>query len=99
MNAQWRSELLRLLAAVGASLAAGLALGAPFLALAVALAAYLLWHLHQAYKLARWLRSGEPEAHPPPGTRGVWRPICRQAESRNRTRAAHNAQQQGPLDR
>lgn len=99
MNAQWRSELWRILATVAASLVAGLALGAPFLVVAVALAVYLTWHLYQGYKLARWLRSGDPAAEPMPETGGVWRLIYHRVESHFRTLAERNARLQDQMDR
>lgn len=72
MKPGWRGELWRVPAAAAVSLVAGLAIGAPFLVMAVALAILLAWHLRQAYKLERWLRSGDAATQPPP-TAGAWR--------------------------
>jgi len=81
VNAQWRSELWRIGAIAAGSLALGWLVNTPFLAMAAALAAYLAWHLYQAYKLARWLRAGEPAERPMPATRGVWREVYRRVDS------------------
>lgn len=70
MKPGWRGEIWRVLAVMAVSLVAGLAIGAPFLVMAVVLAIVLVWHLRQAYKVEQWLRSGD--AAPPP-TAGPWR--------------------------
>lgn len=80
MIAPWRSELWRIIVTVAASLAVGSAVGAPFLVVSIALAVYLVWHLHQAYKLTSWLRS-DPGEEELPETGGVWRQIYRRIET------------------
>lgn len=84
---------------VAASLGLGLALGAPFLAVAIVLAACLAWHLYQGYKLARWLRSAESAQSPLPETRGIWHQIYQRVESHIGTLAERNARLQGQMDR
>lgn len=99
MNDEWRRELWRLLVTVAASLGLGLVLGTPSLMVAIALAAWLAWHLYQGYKLARWLRSVEAAQSPLPETRGVWRQIYQRVESHIGTLADRNARLQGQMDR
>jgi two-component system phosphate regulon sensor histidine kinase PhoR len=66
----WGLVIVRLLAAVGVAVAAGLVFGQPELWVIGVLAGYLAWNLYHVYRLDRWLRLRE-------GTRprkaiGVW---------------------------
>lgn len=99
MNAQWRSELWRIVVTVAAALVPGLVIGAPFLVVSIALGLYLAWHLYQAYKLARWLRSGDPASGPPPPTGGAWSQVYHRVQSRIETLAGREARLQGQMDK
>jgi two-component system phosphate regulon sensor histidine kinase PhoR len=97
--AQWRSEVWRIVFVSAASLALGYTLGAPFSVLAAALAAWLGWHLLQAFKLARWLRSADSSEQPPPHTAGIWREIYQRTASRIDELVQRNNRLQEQMDR
>ncbi|UCC13162.1 MAG: phosphate regulon sensor histidine kinase PhoR [Gammaproteobacteria bacterium] len=66
----WSLVIVRLLAAVGIAVGAGIVFGHPQLWVILVLAGYLAWNLYHVYRLDRWLRFRE-------GTRprqaiGVW---------------------------
>jgi two-component system phosphate regulon sensor histidine kinase PhoR len=73
MRHAWASELRRLVVVVLPALLGGWLIGYPYAFLAVALAAYLVWHLHRLARLARSL-SGE-DGRPLPTVGGLWRPV------------------------
>lgn len=99
MTTRWRSELWRIIATVAAALVPGYAIGAPFLATSIALAAYLAWHLRQAYRLARWLEVGDPAETDLPDSRGVWDAVYRQAESRIDELSRSNKMLEGQMNK
>lgn len=91
MTTQWRSEAWRIGVTVAAALALGAAIGAPFLVVSIALGVYLVWHLHQAFKLGRWLYFEDSDDEPLPATGGPWRLIYNRVDTRlrqSRDRAA-----------
>ncbi len=66
----WKRELWRFLLLAGSGLLAGGLLTHAWAGLATGLAACLAFHLHQLYRLHRWLTL-TPQAEPP-ATTGVW---------------------------
>lgn len=90
MTAQWRAEFRRIVATAAASLALGYAIGAPFLVLSIALAVYLVWHLYQAFKLARWLHRDDADPEALPDTGGSWRQIYNRLEARLQQSSGHS---------
>lgn len=97
MKPRWRAEIWLVLAAAAVSLIPGLAIGAPFLVMAVVLAIVLTWHLRQAYKLERWLRSGDTATHPPP-TAGAWRGTYDAARAKLEELSERESQLRAQLD-
>jgi len=84
MRHAWTAELLRLAAVVLVPLAAGWIAGHPYIFLAIALGAYLAWHLRRLTQLARNL-SGADKA-PLPAVGGLWQPVF-EAAARLRIRS------------
>lgn len=66
----WRREAWRLLLLAGSGLAVGWLLSHVWAGLALGLGACLAFHLHQLYRLHRWLTL-TPHAEPPAAT-GIW---------------------------
>lgn len=99
MTVHWRSEFRRAVVTVGGSLALGYAAGRPLPAVSIALAAYLCWHLYQAYKLARWLGTGDRREAPLPDAGGMWGGIYDQVESRIKRLEARNSSLQGQMEK
>ncbi len=87
MNRAWSAELWRLALILGAALLFGLTLGVPALLVALALLAYLGWHLRNLYRLERWLRDSH-SIHPP-DAEGIWGEVFHllyRSQQRNRKR-------------
>lgn len=99
MIPRWRSELWRILFGVAVSLVLGQAIGAPFLVVSITLAVLLAWHLSQAYRLERWLRTDEPAARPPPATAGAWGGTYDSVQSSLAALGEREATLQGQLDK
>lgn len=72
----WFAEFTRALWTVGAALAAGLISGLWVASFAVALAAYLGWHLYAIHQLELWLR--RPKRSQMPQIGGIWGAIYSQ---------------------
>ncbi len=73
MNNAWTTELWRAGVLVALALLVGSLFDMALAALAVALAAYLGWHLYNLRRLYRWLTSRGKSN--PPDSRGLWRAI------------------------
>jgi len=97
VTAQWRSEVWRIVVAVVIALALGYVIGAPFLVVSIVLGVYLIWHLHQACKLAHWLFAGKDD--PLPETGGPWRPIYNRVNAHIRDHRERAAALEGQLDK
>lgn len=87
MSHAWLVETWRGVAVAAVALVAGLATGHGLAALALAVAGYLAWHLHQLYRLERWLRDGR--RYQPPDADGIWGEVFHhyyRLQKRNRAR-------------
>ena len=87
MSQYWSSELWTLYLLILVSLLVGWLLGYPVLFLLLAITVYLGWHLHNIYRLERWLVKGKK--YQPPEARGVWGEVFSliyQLQQRNRKR-------------
>lgn len=87
MTGAWRKESWVVLVGLAAALVAGLLLGYPGLALFIAAALYLCWHLLNLWRVQRWLRRRNTSE--PPASWGLWEDInyqLRRMQKRNHRR-------------
>jgi two-component system phosphate regulon sensor histidine kinase PhoR len=83
----WRHELRRFAALFIAAVLVGALFGHKLVAVFLALAAYLLWHLFNLHRLVHWLREGKKLR--PPEAGGIWHDVFEQIfrlQQRNRKR-------------
>ncbi|OLU20430.1 MULTISPECIES: phosphate regulon sensor histidine kinase PhoR [unclassified Pseudomonas] len=72
MTSNWRGAITRrLVLLIAACLAAGVITGEYAWAIAIGLAAHLLWNLSQLLRLHTWLKDHQPD-EPPPDGYGLW---------------------------
>ncbi|MDD1506369.1 phosphate regulon sensor histidine kinase PhoR [Pseudomonas sp. CNPSo 3701] len=72
MTSNWRGAITRrLVLLIAACLAAGVITGEYAWAIAIGLAAHLLWNLGQLLRLHAWLKDHQPD-EPPPDGYGLW---------------------------
>ncbi len=72
MTSNWRGAITRrLVLLIAACLAAGVITGEYAWAIAIGLAAHLLWNLSQLLRLHAWLKDHQPD-EPPPDGYGMW---------------------------
>lgn len=66
----WSAELRRLFVLVFLAVLAGIPTGHPGIFVLAVLGVYMAWHLHNLYRLYRWLQDGH--RFNPPEARGIW---------------------------
>ena len=69
----WSKEIWRLIGLFGFALAIGFISGQSLVCLLLAVTFYLFWHIHNIYRLAKWLNK-PGKFHPPQG-HGIWSEI------------------------
>lgn len=99
MSPQWRRELWRIAVVVGGCFLLGLALGAPFIVVSIALAVYLAWHFKQAMGLIHWLTETNADPARMPDSDGLWALVYRRVATRLRELRQRSEVLEGQLDK